>query len=279
MKRNQFLAALSAVTTVITLAQVANAQTTVIYDSISSASGITRTLQGRPVAAGRTFTGMPFNNSVTDLGTRITGVDFYLSATNASLTTYQSIRINVQFWNEFGADLAPNYFRTPAGTVQTQDFATAGSLPSNISSVASGGTAGDTFDLYLVSLNFAQPVVLSDNGLNGVAFNIQGNTGNGFVSTVNLSTFRTRGNGFVAGSDAIAPAGQGGYLANQSGRTDFNFNNPSTDLLRPTPTDQNEALGIRLRGAATVPEAGTIALFALGAGVPLAGVVVRRRRK
>ena len=279
MKLGNLITVLSFSALAMVFAPSANAIDTLIYDSISSANGITRTNQGRPVAVGREVTGNAFNNLSTPVGALVTSMDFYLSTTNSLLTDYQSIRIRTQFWNNFGASLAPDWFANAAGTVQSQDLTTFGTLPSNVSLVGSGGSVGDTFSLYLVSINLPQPVLLTDNSLNGLVFNIQGNTGSGFVNTTDLSTWRTRGTGFAVGSSAINS--NGGYFVNQNNRTDFNFTNdgdpaPPNDLQSPSSTTANEALAVRLY--AVVPEAGTVVLLALGA-VPLAGVVLRRRKK
>lgn len=264
---------------------------TVYYDSINDgfrgATFIDRTTQGRPVATaaipdpnnefGRSFTG----NAINTAGTGpITRMDLLISATNTPLTAYQSIRINTQFWEQF-ADNSPNPWFTNAGAFRSNEYNTFSALPSNFAFLGSGVD----FSLYRVSIEFASPVNFTDPNLNGVVFNIQGNTGSGFFNTNNLSTYRTRGNGYLVGSSPILPgeSDRGGYLRNNRGRTDYNFtNNPAvagTDLFF-APRNSNEALGMRLytQVVVTVPEANTVALLALGGLVPIVGLIRRRRK-
>lgn len=281
-----------AVAGIINIFSPAHAAPVAIYDSISSLNGITRTPFGRPLETsiisdpnnefGRSFTGNPFN-SASPNGALITGMDFYLSATTTALTTYQSIRINTQFWNDFGGSLGDVWFANPS-TLKSNVISTLGALPPNITFIDNG----TGFSLYLVSLTFDSPVAITNANLNGVTLNIQGNTGSGFFNTDNLSTYRTRGNGFVIGSSPASDGEptRGGYLRNASGRVDYNFtdNTPvdvdPSDLVHPGAAGAYEALGMRIfvEGPVVVPETNTFTLLALGAVVPLV-VLVRRRKR
>lgn len=259
---------------------------TVYYDSINDGNGIDRRLFGRPGSTasvpdpnnefGRTFTGSAINT----VGSGpITRMDFLLSA--VQLQSFQSIQVNVQFWNSFGSNLGTSWFGN-AASFTSDVFNVSSALPSNITFVASSGS---DYDVYNVSLLLDSPFNFTDSFLNGVSLNIKGNTGSGFFNTNNLSTMRTRGNGYLAGSSPILDnePDRGGHLRNNSGRTDYNFTNdpnvPGADLFFAA-RNANEALGIKLYNqvVVVVPETNTLALLALGAAVPVAGLVRRRKK-
>lgn len=264
----------------------------VLFDSIGPGAGgggrglllngnsTTDDTQGGP---GGTFGASYFANAInfggaTNTPTNVTSLDFYLFYSKA--VTYTTLSVNTQFWNEFGGAVDPTkYFADAAQGVQTFNIA-ASSLGTPVFDNA-------TLSIYTVTLDFNSPghtpVFLKDRGSIGIAMNILGDG----VITNNLTGVRTRsidGSPFAIGSSAIGPPDVGGYLRNQNKSVDFNFTKSPNELIgadSSIPANRNiyEAFGMRVSGVAVVPEAGTIALFALGAGVPLAGIVLRRRKK
>ncbi len=292
--------------TIMTTMSAAHAAPVAIYNSIDSGSGITRALQGRPSSTtknrttedytaplGASFWGNEWNaaNSVAAGSTNflITRLDFYLAYDKA--VSFTNIDFNVRFWNDFGDNSSGSWFAdaaTPIGlpALTTQTFSLAGgSLGTPLFSNA-------TANVYLVSLDFTStghaPVQIKDGSLNGTVINA---LGDGQLTNA-LTGLRTRGNGMlVGGNDIQSQTGitpdinRGGHFRNFSERTDYNFENDKNpadgfDLTTPRTDNTYEAYGMRMYVDVpiVVPEASTIALFGLGIGIPLAGMIRRRRK-
>ena len=288
--KSSFLIAVASVA-ILLIGTAGRGNADVLYDSISSGGGVTRTLFSRPTLTtldgtqggeGGMFGGSFFGNAINLSGSTsevvyVTQLDFYLayakSTPTNTFTPYAALDVRIQFWNEFGNTVATNnFFNDAAGGVQTFSLSP-GSL----------GTAIDagTFNIYTVTLDFTSaghtPVFLKDRGGIGVAMNI---LGDGAI-TNNLTGYRTRGNGLVQGSSSIGPEANGGYLRNRAKSTDFNFLKvdgfPAQSELLGGAVGSNEGMGMRITGS-VVPEAGSTALLLVGA-VPLAGLALRRREK
>lgn len=234
------------------LAGAVQAQTTV-FDSLTN-----RTSTSIPTAA-NTFMGQVF--SVASPGSFLLS-SFQVAIVNGTGTNFAStttFRLRTQFYGAANTGASP-VFSSPVGSTISVNF-------TNFA-----WTSG-TFTTLTVNLGTPLLIPSTPTTNLGVVFNLQADTGAGFVSQDNL-TVAVRGGGTnpapLIGAFTGYTSPNYGYLRNASGRTDFNFD--STDARS---IGVNSGLAFRLIAAA--PEPSTLALSLLG--VASAGRLLRRRRQ
>jgi hypothetical protein len=198
-----------------------------VFDSFTNADAYTTTT-GSP----RTFMGYAFNTADPGTALQITKVTVYLAYTGTSATTYNSLRVNFQLWNDYTAASNPVFSNGVSGGPFFADVAGPITLNPNTYSP--------------IDVTLASPVAMTDLVNNGYAVNIQGDTGSGLASNDILTSLMrySAANPIAVGSSPIAGTSYG--YRNASGLTNFNFN--SSDL-RGFSGVSNQAMVFKLYAA------------------------------
>lgn len=266
-----------------------------VYDAITGATNAGRA--GSTGAGGRATIGNGFNfgnlDGVDPNNIAVNRMQFRL-VTGTTAQNYSALQVRIQFYDTIslvGNDLftdGKGIYVIPLTPSMLVD------VPSGIPLASLSLGANKQYD---IDLTFNTPSVLNAS-INGVAINFQGNQGAGFVnSTTNLSTTIRRGNAFGVGSTIFPndllpqPDGNpdGGYFRDVEGDHNLNFDNDGSDSFNLPFIDQfgdptsasYDAVYMRLYADVTpvvVPETNTCTLLALGAVIPVIGLVRRRKR-
>ncbi len=204
-----------------------------VFDSFTGADSYTTTT-GSP----RTFMGYAFNAADPGVPLQITKLTVYIAYTGTTATTYNSLRVNFQLWNDFASASSPVFSNGVSGGPFFADLAGPITLNPNTYSP--------------VDITLGSPVPMTDLVNNGYAVNIQGDTGSGLASNDFLTSLLRYGANPIAVGSSPIPGTSYGYR-NASGLTNFNFN--SSDL----------------RGFASVSNQATVfKLYASGSSGPTA---------
>jgi len=177
----------------------------------------------------------------TNTSPTVTGGTAYMVATTA--TVYTNIRLNITFWgNASNANgTSPN---TAAFTNQLYVL--------NLD-LGALNTAAQT--MYTFPFVLPSTVTLSNN-TGGITINWQGDTGNGLVSTDNLTPLIRYGPALNAGTFTAGTAGTNGWY--QGKALEINGNFTGADFTAFT-GDLNQGLALQLFGVSTLPTAVTSA--------------------
>ncbi|MBC8142780.1 MAG: hypothetical protein H7Y38_15255, partial [Armatimonadetes bacterium] len=141
-----------------------------------------------------------------------------------------------------------------------------------------------TNTIYFYQLVLPSTVSFTNPTTNGIGVNYSGAAATPGVVANDLTSALRAGNAPTVGSRGLnLMSTGGGYFrdgAVGAERGDLNFDQAVGRNIVINGTNSNGGIAMRLYGTvAVVPEAGSITLLALGAGVPLAGIALRRRGK
>lgn len=177
------------------------------------------------ISSPSTFMGMPFNLE-SDVGPnpRISRIVVYMATVPATAQTFAALRARVQLWEGWSESGHP-VFSSPTALVER--------TWTNVT------LDGDSY--YELTLTPDPPIPLSVLASHGIAINYQADTGAGLQDIDTVNTLMRSGIVPLAvGSNPFVD--QVGYINNDDGRADFNFNwNHALNLGRP-----NQALAVEL---------------------------------
>lgn len=213
-------------------ARVEGSTETLVFDSFTGAGAVTTTT-GSP----RTFMGMPVNlDGAAGNDPAISKAVVYLAYTGTAAQTYNSLRVQVQFWSDWSSTGNP-VFSNPAAALSAFDVTGPVTLSPNTYTA--------------ITLPFATPIPFTGLNAHGVVINFQGDTGSGLASSDNLTTLLRYGpDPLVAGTNGL-PASYG--YRNASARTDFNF--LSTDARSFGQTNEAVVVQLYATGSALISQA------------------------
>jgi hypothetical protein len=150
-------------------ARVEGSTETLVFDSFTGAGAVTTTT-GSP----RTFMGMPVNlDGAAGNDPAISKAVVYLAYTGTAAQTYNSLRVQVQFWSDWSSTGNP-VFSNPAAALSAFDVTGPVTLSPNTYTA--------------ITLPFATPIPFTGLNAHGVVINFQGDTGSGLASSDNLTT-------------------------------------------------------------------------------------------